>query len=322
MKKKEFFQFEFTQRDRVGVIALLLMNMIAAFMLIFYERPSGSGSPPAIRVAFLKDAERLRTAMHQVAGLSLQKENQQKLADRQQVIRQRPTTPKRSFPFDPNNLSDSGWLALGIGPRLLTTIRHYQQKGGRFYKPEDLARLYGLPEAEYQRLKPYVNIRTAANKSGVRQVSQHSPPVSPGGKKLIQRYAVTAVDINKADSLDWLQLPGIGPTLSSRLMHFREKLGGFYNVNQVAELYGLADSVFQKILPYLRCEQTNLVQININDASVDQLAAHPYIRYKLANVLSRYREQHGPFNSLASIRDVQLISEDELEKISPYICIR
>lgn len=322
MKKKKFFQFEFTRRDRIGVIALLLMNMMAAFMLIFYERPSGSGSSPAIRVAFLKDAERLRTAMQHVAGLSLQKENQQQLAGRQQVIRQRPVKAKRSFPFDPNSLSDSGWLALGIGPRLLSTIRHYQQKGGHFYQPEDLARLYGLPEAEYQRLKPFISIRTAANKSVVGQVAQHSPPVFPGRKKLIQRYEVAAIDINKADSLDWLQLPGIGPTLSSRLIHFREKLGGFYNVNQVAELYGLADSVFQKIMPYLRCEQADLVQININDASTDQLAAHPYIRYKLANVLTRYRENHGPFSSVAAIRDIELIKEEDVKKISPYLCIR
>ncbi|HEY4876127.1 MAG TPA: helix-hairpin-helix domain-containing protein [Puia sp.] len=57
----------------------------------------------------------------------------------------------------------------------------------------------------------------------------------------------STIDINAADTSAFSTLPGIGSKLSNRIITFRERLGGFYSTNQVAEIYGLSDSTFLKI---------------------------------------------------------------------------
>jgi len=129
------------------------------------------------------------------------------------------------------------------------------------------------------------------------------------------------VDINKADSAELEKLPGIGKKLAGRIIHFREKLGGFYDINQVSETYGLADSTFHLIEPMLRIAEPNVAKININKSDVYQLRKHPYIGWPIANVLIRYRQQHGDFKSVDAIREIGAISPDVAIKLLPYLSI-
>ena len=71
-------------------------------------------------------------------------------------------------------------------------------------------------------------------------------------KKTVQE--IQPLNVNTATEEEWKALPGIGDVLSKRIVKFRTKLKGFISVQQVGQTYGLADSVFQKILPYLRLE--------------------------------------------------------------------
>ena len=64
------------------------------------------------------------------------------------------------FYFDPNTISESGWKKLGLRDKTIQTIEKYLNKGGHFYKPEDLQKIYGLHKDEYERLGPYVKIET------------------------------------------------------------------------------------------------------------------------------------------------------------------
>src|SRR4029077_14480458 len=82
------------------------------------------------------------------------------------------------------------------------------------------------------------------------------------------------VDVNLADTSGYISLPGIGSKLSQRIIAFRDKLGGFYSVNQVGETYLLPDSTFQKIKSRLVISDTAVKKININLASVDEMKVH------------------------------------------------
>ena len=63
------------------------------------------------------------------------------------------------FEFDPNDLSVDKWKHLGLSEKTINTIRKYLKKGGRFYKPEDLKKIYGLKMDWYKRAEPYIKIR-------------------------------------------------------------------------------------------------------------------------------------------------------------------
>ena len=127
------------------------------------------------------------------------------------------------------------------------------------------------------------------------------------------------VEINTADTTAFIDLPGIGSTLASRIVLFREKLGGFINVKQIGEVYGLRDSVFQLILPYLRCDSGKIKKLHINIAGKEELKSHPYIRWSIAAMLVNYRTHHGPFRSIDDLRKIENLEDSALNKLIPYL---
>jgi DNA uptake protein ComE-like DNA-binding protein len=133
------------------------------------------------------------------------------------------------------------------------------------------------------------------------------------------KKTVTVIDINQADTTLFIALPGIGSKLAARIIAFRSKLGGFYSVEQIGEIYGLQDSVFQKIKPLLKCNSNDIKKININMITVDELKSHPYIRYYIANNIIAYRDQHGPFQNKEEIKKVVTVTDEVYNKVSPYL---
>lgn len=224
------------------------------------------------------------------------------------------------FYFDPNTLSAEGWKKLGLRDKTIRTIRNYLEKGGRFRKPADVKKIYGLFPGEFERIAPYIRITGEPKEE---KPGEKAAP-SPIGTQPVKTYSVryTAVDINTADTTAFIALPGIGSKLAARIVNFRDKLGGFYSINQVAETFGLPDSTFQKIRQYLKLDDPSLRKININTATIDELKAHPYIRYSIANPVVAYRKEHGPFNKPEDIKKVMAVTEDIYLKISPYLSVQ
>jgi DNA uptake protein ComE-like DNA-binding protein len=244
-----------------------------------------------------------------------------------------PETKSKNFSgifstFDPNALDKAGWKSFGLDDRVIQTIDHYRKKGGIFRSAEDLRKIYGLSEEKFQLMMPYVRFQNElknkiANKKHsttdfvLRSNDQHK---FIGEKKQVEIF----VDINRADSNDFLNLYGIGPKLAGRIIHFREKLGGFYSIDQLAETFGLADSVFHSIRPFLviaNHAKDSLKKIDINHCDFHELSQHPYIRYSIAKVLIEFRNQHGSFQALQDLEKLHGINREILSKIIPYLKI-
>jgi competence protein ComEA len=62
------------------------------------------------------------------------------------------------FSFNPNNLTTSQWEQLGLSAKQAVIIKHYEDKGGRFYSKEDLKKIYSITADDYKRLEPYIKI--------------------------------------------------------------------------------------------------------------------------------------------------------------------
>ncbi|MEQ1678667.1 MAG: helix-hairpin-helix domain-containing protein, partial [Chitinophagaceae bacterium] len=134
------------------------------------------------------------------------------------------------------------------------------------------------------------------------------------------RYSIA--DINSADTAALIALPGIGSKLAMRIINFRDKLGGFYSISQVGETFGLADSTFQKIKQYLKLESSSVKKININTTTLDELKAHPYIKWSVANPIIAYRKEHGNFLSIEDLKKVMAVTDDIYQRIAPYLEVR
>ena len=219
------------------------------------------------------------------------------------------------FEFDPNTLSPEGWKKLGLRDKTINTIQNYLSKGGKFKATEDVKKIYGLFPNEYERIAPYIRISnnaTTNNETIYKSINTT--------KSNSNTYRI--IEINTADTSDFISLPGIGSKLAWRIVNFRDKLGGFHNINQIAETYGLPDSTFQKIKSYLKLTDPNVKKININTASVDELKTHPYIRYQLARPIVAYREQHGLFSKPEDLKKIMIVTDEVFLKIAPYLQVQ
>jgi competence ComEA-like helix-hairpin-helix protein len=307
---KEYFTFSY--KERSALIVLVLLIAIVFFL------------PSIIPTKEFK-ASAEDTAAFEKMLVALKKDSIPGEADENnfQPDYSRPSVENNSierklFPFDPNTITVGQWQQLGLREKTITTIQKYLLKGGRFKKPEDLLKIYGLREKEYQTLRPYVKIEESRGTS-IRHVNNDSvkgleqPPTMPF------KRAFSTVELNTADSNTLIQLPGIGSKLANRIIRFRDKLGGFYSVEQVGETYGLPDSTFQKIKPFLILGDRPLVRININTADAATLKEHPYIGWTAARALVAYRAQHGPFSTIEDVGKVSPILADQIKRLIPYL---
>lgn len=229
------------------------------------------------------------------------------------------TTARALFYFNPNELPADGWEKLGLKPKTILTILNYRNKGGQFRKPEDLQKVYGLSQADYIALLPYVQIPARDKTVYPATLNAENAPANKPSTAAYAKKAYHTIDINQADTIIYSSLPGIGAALARRIVNFRDKLGGFYQVEQVAETYGVPDSTFQKIKPYLQLNAATVKKLNINTATVELLAAHPYIKGNIAKSIVAYRQQHGPFNKIQELQKVMSMDNTAYEKIKPYI---
>ncbi len=223
-------------------------------------------------------------------------------------------TKSELFYFDPNIATTSDWKRLGIRDKTIATIRNYLSKGGKFYKKEDIGKIWGLHENEVKRLIPYIQI-------GNQSQATYYPDKQYEKKIFKKEMTKASVDVNIADSAALIALPGIGSKLARRIINFRDKLGGFYKIEQIGETFGLPDSTFQKIKEYLQLNNREIRRININTATIDEMKSHPYLRFELANAIVQFRNQHGSFSKVDDIKKIMIISEEVFDKVSPYLTV-
>ena len=154
------------------------------------------------------------------------------------------TIKKELFYFDPNTLSEEGFAKLGLPQKTIHTLINYRNKGGYFKTAEDIRKIYGLSKTDADRLIPYIQIASRSN-----QKKENSEPPQAVSKAQIHQYK--KININAATAEDWKKFSGIGDVLANRIIKFRTSIGGFKTVEQVGKTYGLSDSLYQQIKPYL-----------------------------------------------------------------------
>ncbi|MBL0356071.1 MAG: helix-hairpin-helix domain-containing protein [Chitinophagaceae bacterium] len=316
---KQFFAeyFRFSKKERNGTILLLLL----IFILILV---------PFLFPLFIKEKTyRQDSFKKEIASLTIRQADTTRKYYRKNDGDDQPAYFQPSeknyaarqiwkgelFYFDPNTLDETGWQQLGIPDKTIGTINNYLSKGGKFHKPEDIHKIWGLSDEEKRRLEPYIKIESIANKNSYPEKNYNNAATEKTS------YSMLAIDVNTSDTTALIALPGIGSKLAQRIITFRDKLGGFYKIEQVGETFGLPDSTFQKIKNRLLLANTALKQININTATLDELKSHPYLRYAIANAIVQYRAQHGNFNSISDLKKMALVTDELFTKAAPYLKI-
>jgi len=311
----------FSRKERIGILTVVSAILFTLFLPDILSK-TASSRPIKLDTSWMAAVKRSEIKVQDSSGDRYQKNDNEsayayQFDKRKSSYNENNIIKTELFYFDPNTITGSDWKMLGLRDKTIKTIENYRNKGGRFYKPEDLQRIYGLRGDEYERLKPYIKIESTTSKVNDDFVSSKPKNELQPSKTYASRYSV--VDVNNADTTAFISLPGIGSKLAARIITFREKLGGFYSVEQIGETYGLPDSTFQKIKQWLKLDNPSVKKININTATIDEMKAHPYIKYTLANPIVTYRNEHGSFSKVEDIKKVMVVTDEIYKKVVPYL---
>ncbi|GAB3201537.1 competence ComEA-like helix-hairpin-helix protein [Pontibacter aydingkolensis] len=238
--------------------------------------------------------------------------------------RQLYTLPEQLQPFNPNQLTAEGWQQIGMPPFMAQRILNYRKKIGDFTYKAELGKIYGMPDSIFQQLYPYIqlpveqpekykrNQRYASNSRPLPDWSSNYPPR--------EKFILAPFNINAADTIQLKQIRGIGSKLSARIIKYRNSLGGFHSMAQVREVFGLPPNVVDSLEKYTFVPKANAPQkLNINNATADELRAHPYVTSNMARLIVAYREQHGAYKQVEDIRNIKVITQEQFEKLRPYL---
>jgi competence protein ComEA len=215
--------------------------------------------------------------------------------------------------FDPNLVNEVEMRNMNFPEKLIRNIINYRNKVGSFKSVDDFSRLYALDQSLFFQIRPYLAIQVNNTDVPKKELELKEESV------VDLTEDIPLIELNTADSLDLLSIKGIGPFYASKILKFRDALGGFLAVDQVKDTYHLPDSVFAKIRAHLHVDQKQIKKINLNLAAQKELSAHPYLTWKEARAIIRYREQHGSFEEVQDIKKILALKSETIHRIIPYL---
>lgn len=141
-------------------------------------------------------------------------------------------------------------------------------------------------------------------------------------KVIYERPKIEPVELNTASAEQLITLNGIGEGYASRILKYREIIGGYIAKEQLLHVYGLDSTLYQKIKNDVWVNPSLVKKYNINEDSEEELAKCRRIGYKRAKVLVNYRNQHGKFSSVKDLLKTRVFNDSLLYLIEPYILIQ
>lgn len=205
--------------------------------------------------------------------------------------------------FDPNTVSHDELIAMGIPPKVAYGLVNWRSKGKVYRTADDVSKVYGLEEKMFEVIRPYIITRS----NDLNDTKKGRFPAKPIPK---------IIDINTASQNEFEALPGLGPYYAASILRYREALGGFHDIQQIAEIYKFPDSTFQMAKVYFNLNSIAVKKINVNDASFEQLESHPYISKKQAEEIIKERPIYG----LNDLKELYFFKDPTtVTRLTPYL---
>jgi competence ComEA-like helix-hairpin-helix protein len=206
------------------------------------------------------------------------------------------------FKFDPNIVNEYELTKLGFSKKQAIVFLNYRNKGGKFYKPEDVKKIYAVTEKLYRKIESYIDIENVT--------------------KQVVAAEEFSIEINSATPEEFKKIKGIGEKISLRIVKYRERLGGFYSVNHLAEVYGVEQELIDNNKKHFIIDKSKIKKININRVTIKEFYSHPYISFNDARKIVNFKEVHGLFTTVNEIRTNDLVKEEVYSKIVHYLICR
>ncbi|MGE0077299.1 MAG: ComEA family DNA-binding protein [Bacteroidales bacterium] len=293
--------FTFTRGEQNGIIVLSVILLLVILFNVFLRGivTSKSNLDPA-------NYEKIDSFFSSLEYVAPNKtdEVEHSVLKEELVVKRMP----KLFYFNPNTVDVDSLIDLGLSVKQAKVVVNYRNKGGRFRKPEDFAKIYAIDSATFQRLKAWIKIPEIVLKSD-------STAIKPELEKIY-------IDINSADSVMLTKLKGIGRSYARRIVAYRNLLGGFYSIDQLTEVYGLNPATVSSIQSNIWVDSSRIRKLNLNLISYEELKCHPYLTDYQAKSIVYYRSKLKIIQNIEELVDNKLVPPDCFEKIKPYLTVK
>jgi len=209
------------------------------------------------------------------------------------------------FEFNPNTISDSEWIALGFKDWQIKAINNYKNKGGNWKTKNDVKKIYGLDDNQFEELKPYIllpdeNIEIQDNS----KIEKELP---------ISYFKFNPNTITKKQ---WKEL-GFKDWQIKIIFNYKSKGGSWKIKTDVKKIYGLSETDYNKLEPYIllpnnieknqnqNTKQDFTAKVDINKASAkDFMKLKGIYSEKYAAIIVKYRNSLGGFVNKEQLKEV------------------
>ena len=299
MNKRKRIYFVMTAEQWLGVVVLVVL-VVGTLMVVKRFQP-----PKEDETVWVNDSTKSQFADYQEKQDSIRKA---------QWRRQRDTIAIRMEVFDPNTADSSTLVHLGFKPWQAKNMVKYRAAGGKYRKPEDLKKLYGMTDSMYQALTPYIYIaREEVDSVAVDSLRKDSLP------RWEEENKDTILNLRTADTVELKMIHGIGSYRARQIVRYREQLGGFVSVEQVLEAKGMENVDADSLLAHFWIDTVKIEAMNVNSVGVQRLSRHPYLRFEQAQAIYELRRKKIRLDSIQQLQQIECISAETLEKIAPYL---
>jgi competence ComEA-like helix-hairpin-helix protein len=288
MKNKFHFSLQ-TKKGVVGLIAILIVFTFLPRVIMSFRDSS-----------FTVTSSEINTFQNEVKVAS-QKRSYSKYKRKQSKY----LRPKSAF--DPNAYGIQDWMALGLSEKQANVILKFSKYGIK--SDEELSSIFVISPELFGLIK---------------DSTFYAPKVYPVYENKItfkKEKQKVLVDLNAANQDVLETIPGIGPYFATKIIAYRDKLGGYYGKDQLLEITKMTADKIASIQEYIQFDPELIRKININEATIEDLSLHPYISWNIANAIVKYREQHGNYNVVSDILKTRIIDNELLVKLKPYLSL-
>lgn len=204
--------------------------------------------------------------------------------------------------FNPNTCDYTTLLAVGFPKKTAGTFIKFREKGFVVKQKKDLLKVYGVSLQLYASLENLMVI----------DVPKKLEPAKEKTKKPV----LPSIELNTADTTALQSLPGIGSVISKRIIKYRDLLGGFNSTDQLKEVFGINEELYELLSTRLTADSTKVKQLYPNLADFKVLSKHPYIGYELSKKLCDKRKTEAL--NFATV-EALIGNTAQFQRLRPYL---
>lgn len=294
MKKHALhFFYRFNKGQRKGIVALFLLILI--FQAAYFVFTTIDFQSKEQKSAEEKEWLSLQSEIDRLKSRGDEKE-------------------EKIYPFNPNYISDYKGYVLGMTAEQIDRLHAYRDSGKFINTPEEFRFVTKVPDSIFNRISPYFKFPEFKQHNAVAEVAIVDIVNKPADKSL------AIMNINAAQEEDLIKVNGIGPQYAKMILRRRAQLGGFVSLEQMDDFSDLSTEVIGRLKKqFIVNDNPQITKININTASLSQLAYFPYFNRQLAKAILTQRSMKGKFSKIEELLEINGFPIEKKKIIALYL---